>query len=713
MNLKEKVLDDFEHNNMNKYEMNHCFVKSYVISLSNDQAMYGKSSLKIEYNFSGWLSGNGAMFIKFKDNLSTDVMPRKLGIWVYSDGKTPWLRASILDGFDGRKTVNLTAGNINWQGWKYLDAPLDKNWKLPLRLEHIYAVEIDKAYQGDSSYNGIFYIDHLRFVYIDDEDLSGPTFSNIYPKKDLVYKDSFTFHATATDDMSGVDPNSVIVKVNNNKVKHFFCEKLNKISYSFNNVEEGTYHIVVKAKDFAGNKSVPYIEKVITVDLSPDYGKPILSNITPTKTALVYTNTPRITFNLIDEKSGVNSKDILVTIDNEKQVVTYHEETGWGYAVSKKELTDGVHYFTIMAMNRSGNKVGPIKKKFTVNGLNQPKDKNNFKISVIPDTHSYEYGQAGLCSAVNEGTDFIIQMGDMVDQSMEDEYIRVQENLLLLGDKPILTVPGNHESFQGNLDSYMGLFGSPTYHVTYGSVLFIFLNTAYDQSICISDSTQMDYLEQLLAENKQENIVIITHVPTKDRFGTSHEMQKEDAMKLERILGNYKKENKSTQITVLFGHLHVIDQWHVEDVNYIITGNGASKGYVANNRGNIVGHGVLHMTSSGIKYDFIPYVEKVFLIKNDLRIKELSLIKGTSHRFNIQVEIKKLFSNYIVDITDFDLVRKKWSSKNESVVKVNKQGIVQAIDKGNTTVIVEVSGKRAEMKIIVKESNDADHIKIV
>ncbi len=702
MNVREVVLDDFEHGDMTKYETNHRYVQSYGISLSNDQAKYGKSSLKVEYNFGGWLTGNGAMFIKFTDNLSTSIMPRKLGMWVYADGEIPWLRASIVDGLGERKTVNLTDGNMRWSGWKYLDAAIDKNWKLPLQLDYIYAVEIDKAYQGDSSYNGLFYINQLRFVYIDDEDLSGPTFSKIYPERDLVHKDTFTFYATVTDDMSGVDPTSIIVKVNNNKVNHHFCEELNRISYSFDQVEQGKYHVNVEVKDIAGNKAVPNIHKVITVDLSPDVGKPILSNVTPTKTALEYSTTPRVTFHIVDEKSGIDSEDILVTIDNEKQVVTYDEKTGWAYAVSKNELTDGIHHFTIMAKDRAGNTLGPIKQHFTINGLKQPHDKNDFKISVIPDTHTFEYGQLALRSAVNERTDFIIQMGDLVDQSTEDEYLHVQENLLLLGDKPILTVPGNHESFQGNLDLYMKLFGSPTYHVTYGNALFVFLNSAYDQSLSISDSTQLDYLERLLVENKQKNIIIATHVPTKDRFGTSHEMLREDASKLEGILAIYKQQKPTTQITVLFGHLHVIDQWQVEDVNYIITGNGASKGYVSTERGNIVGHGVLHVTPSGIDYDFIPYVEKVLLIQNDHQIEELSLIKGTSHCFKIQIEIMKLSSNYMIDITDFDLVRKKWFSTNESVVKVNKQGIVQAIDNGSATVIVEVAGKQAELKIVVK-----------
>ena len=702
MNLKEVLLDDFEHGNMNKYETDYRFVKSYGISLSNAQAMYGKSSLKVKYNLSGWLSGNGAMFIKFKDLLSTKRMPRKLGVWVYGDGKIPWLRASILDGLGESKTVNLTVGNGSWFGWKYLDASIDENWTLPLQLQHIYAVEIDKAHQGNPNYCGVFFLDHLRFVYIDDEDLSGPTFSNTYPDKDLIYTDTFTFHTIVTDDMSGVDPTSILVKVNNNKVKHFFCEKNNKISYSFNHVEQGIYLVTVEAKDNAGNKSVPSIHKRITVDLTPDTEKPIASNITPTETAIEYTTTPRITFNLIDEKSGIDTEDISVLLDGEKQDVLYDEKTGWGYSVSKENLQDGIHHFSITAVDRSGNKLGPIKQRFEIKGIGQPNNKDNFKISVIPDTHSYDYGHVGLHSAANEQTDFIIQMGDLVDQATKEEYIQVKENLMLLGAKPILTVPGNHEAFQGNLDFYMNLFGSPTYHLSYGNTLFIFLNTAFDQSIRSSDPTQIPYLEKLLEKNTHTNIVISTHVPTRDRFGTAHEMQWEDAKKLEDILGDYKQIYQHRNITVLFGHLHVVDTWTVKGVNYIITGNGALKGYVSNKRGNILGHGVLHVTPNGIRYEFIPYVDKVFIIKDDIRINKLSLEKGVTHQFRVQAELKKLSSNYRIDLTDFEVVRKKWSSTNEKAIKVDSLGVVHAIDSGSSTIIVEVSGKQTEVEIIVR-----------
>lgn len=702
--LKEVILDDFEHGENNRYETNHFFVTSYKISLSNDQSKFGKSSLKLEYNFSGWLSGNGAMIIKFKEDLGTDILPCRFGLWVYGDGKSPWLRAIFVDGEGERKTVNLTPENIDWHGWKYLDVPIDSNWRLPLRLDQIYAVETNKIFQADPNCCGVIYFDRLRFVYVDDEDLTGPRFSDISPKSDVVYKDTFTFYTTVTDEMSGVDPKSIVLKINNKRTIHHFCEKSSQISYQFNQVEQGIYHITIDAKDNAGNKAIPNIDRRLIVDLSPDIDKPLLSNLTPTETAIVYTNTPRITFKLIDEKSGINVSDIFVAIDGKRLDVTYDESTGWGYAVSLQSLRVGEHYFSITAIDRSGNQLGPIKKKFTIKGIDPPKDWNNFRVSVIPDTHSNKYGQASFQRAVDEDTDFVIQMGDLVDQANEEEYKCLQNNLGILKNKPILTVPGNHEAFRGNLDFYMNIFGSPTYHVEYGNTLFIFLNTAYDQSINASDSTQFDYLKKVIKNNKRKNVIITTHVPTKDVFGTAHDMKKTEAEELEQILADYKKENKDVNITVLFGHLHVLQQWKIAGVHYIITGNGAAKGYVANKRGNILGHGVLSVSDSGIEYCFIPYVSKIF-INNDVSYSnEIKLAKGTDQKLHVFGEVCTLNSSYTICLTDFDLVDKAWTSSNTEVVYIDKSSIVHAKDIGNATVTILINGKIATLKVYVTDN---------
>lgn len=707
MKLKEKILDDFEHGDIEKYEINHSFVTSYDISLSNDQAKYGETSLKLSYHFGGWLSGNGAMYITFKDDLRTDVMPCKFGVWVYGDGKSPWLRAVFEDGGGGEKIVNLTSDNINWHGWKHLEVAIDSNWKLPLKLKKIYAVETNKTHQSNPNYCGDIYMDRLRFIYVDHEDLVGPMFSNTFPDQSTVYKDTFMFSTIVTDKMSGVDPKSIKVKINNEKVRYQFCEKEGKISYQFSDREPGTYHILVEAKDYAGNVSIPNIDREITIDLQPDIDKPVISNITPTETSIVRTNTPRITFKLVDEKSGVNESDIIIILNGHKLAVTYDESTGWGYAVSFKELMDGEHNFTITAKDRAGNQLGPIMKKFTIKGLGQPKNWNNFNVSVIPDTHSYKYGQTSFQSVKNDDTDFVIQMGDLVDQATAEEYVCLQENLNILADTPILTVPGNHEAFQNNLDLYMDIFGSPTYHLTYGNALFIFLNSAYDQSFSISDSTQFDYLEKVLDNHSKKNVIIVTHVPTKDIFGTAHEMNRNDAKKLEQILSAYKSKNEDIHITVLFGHLHVLQQWEIDDVCYIITGNAASKGYVANKHGNILGHGMLTISESGISYNYLPNLTVISIVHDN---DQIILQKGSYHRLHVDGEVSKLNSRYKVRLTNFDLIGKVWLSDHEEIASVNKHGVVQAVGIGTTTIAVEISGQKTATQITVI-NHTADHQK--
>src|SRR5699024_12492466 len=92
-------------------------------------------------------------------------MPGKLALWVYGDGKSPWLRATLLDGEGSRKTVNLTEGNIDWIGWKYVDVDIDKCWKLQLTLEKIYAVEIDKTILRHTVNLDAIFLDNFQFDY--------------------------------------------------------------------------------------------------------------------------------------------------------------------------------------------------------------------------------------------------------------------------------------------------------------------------------------------------------------------------------------------------------------------------------------------------------------------------------------------------------------------------------------------------------------------
>src|SRR5690625_7819018 len=104
--------------------------------------------------------------------------------------------------------------------------------------------------------------------------------------------------------------------------------------------------------------------------------------------------------------------------------------------------------------------------------------------------------------------------------------------------------PCNHESFQDNLNYFKEYFGLSSYHLAFDNTLFIFLNSAFNQSITESNVSQFHFLQRVLKENDQKYVIIFTHVPTYDRFDTSHEMNKADAQKLEGILSKVKKKKK-------------------------------------------------------------------------------------------------------------------------------------------------------------------------
>lgn len=703
MSKKALILDAFDHGDIGKYQTNHHYVKSYSISLSSEKAKYGKESLKVTYHFGDWITGNGAMMIGFKEVLDTTEMPCKLGVWIHSDGKTPWLRAGILDGDGERKTIDLTAGKLSWTGWKYLDASIDPDWSLPLQVEQIYAVETDKTFQGDSSYQGVFYMDQLRYVYIDDTDLSGPEFTHIQPEKAVVYKRNFIIRATITDAMSGVNPESIRMKINGVPHEHTYCAKRSEISYEYRHARDGDYRIEVEAFDFAGNKSVPPIDKTVIVDLSPDKDKPILHTFIPMEQGIEYTNTPRITFNLLDEKSGIDPGDIKIQINHEEQDLVYDEATGWGYAISRHYLTDGENHLTLSARDRAGNKLGPIQRTFIVKSLPPALDQDEIKVSIIPDVHSFSYAKHAFTQAEAVTSDFIIQMGDVVDLSLTKEYEAINQELQLL-DKPYVSIPGNHESFQGDLSLYVAYFGATTWHLAYGNTLFIFLNTAYEQSILASDSTQFTYLKQVLDKSREKHIVLITHVPTRDRFGTSHEMNPADADQLERILEAHKRSYPKCTITALFGHLHVIDYWRKNEIDYIITGNSARKGYTSSRNGNIVGYGILKITNNDIIYHYHPYVSQLSIKEGKAWITEKSITKDRSYQAHLIAKINMLETSYQVDITAFSLIHMQVKSSNPAVAQVSEAGWIHARDYGRSIITFELAGKQVALTVKVVKS---------
>src|SRR5690625_6875909 len=109
-------------------------------------------------------------------------------------------------------------------------------------------------------------------------------------------------------------------------------------------------------------------------------------------------------------------------------------------------------------------------------------------------------------------------------------------------------------------------------------------------------------------------------------------MNIEDAHELEAILSAYKRKNKQKQLMVLFGHLHVLQTWRKAGVDYVITGNGARKGYVANEQGNLLGYGIIDSSPSGMTYRFKPIISRLKLQFNLYKTCYGQIKKDTSQQ---------------------------------------------------------------------------------
>lgn len=714
-----KLIDGFEHQDSSRYSIN-----GYVggtLSISSEQARSGKYSLKVTYDYDkSWTREyNGTINLKhsledkagndISDTFTTSLMPKKLGMWVYGDGKAPWLRAVITDGDDNSRTLDLVS-RINWTGWKYVDAEIPSDVPLPISLNYIYMVETNKSLH----YKGSVYFDDIRFAYSDNEDLKGPEVSSFSPAAALYKKDA-NISMIIKDSQTGVNPKSIKTKLDGKAVTAVFDEKTGRLTYSAKGLTEGSHSFEVEASDKAGNKMNPVFKGVISVNLKGDTEKPAVTRLMPFNNMAVETATPRISVNIKDVQLGVDTKDISIYLDGQKLPHYYDEPSGWAYAVAENPIPAGTHTVKVSARDRAGNQSSEVTSTFIVQPLKEPRDPESFTVSVTSDTHATGFGYEIFSLIGKDESELVIQNGDIVDQDDEVQWTDAVRQMVLVSNKSLMLSPGNHEVVNGSLDAYTKNLGVAQYAYSYeyGNSLFISLNSAISHSISASDPTQFDYLQKLLAKNTKKNIFLYTHVPTRDSFGTKHEMLKSDADKLEKILGDYKKANPSRNINVMFGNLHVSQSWEVSGVNYVITGNGSLKRYVSPENGGFLGYTKFKVNGSSVSHVFVPLVERIAVMDPALRAGEMKIINGSSKTVNLYGDFMAQNANYIVNISKFRNMGIKWGSDNSSVVSVSADGVITARSLGSANINATLGDKTYTFRVTVVDPRDIKPVSIV
>lgn len=767
--MKEQIVEDFESSPVDGYYCggymfggvggqfgngdNNDNADKYIgYETDSNKVKNGSTSFRISYNTDNWTdrgwngtinmypmwddtsdySGKGIWSeekrAQMEERYTAKAQPKKFGMWLYSsdndndgvsDNKDCIVLPFLLQKCTGYNTSNcydhpvmLNFGYMDWIGWKWVEADLPSDIELPITFNYICISNTNK--QSDS-YNGTIMYDDIKFIYTDEEvDQNGPEFSDTLPVNDIYTKDTLDFSTVIKDNISGVDPDTIKVYVNDEEYTgtKTYDNVTGKLSFKLSNLaDQGTYKIVVKAKDIAGNESTKNVNKTYTVDLQPDTEIPVIKDVTPSQKCTVHIPSPRITFNLTDTKSGIDPETLKVNINNRDITDVYYDaDIGWGYAQMDWELSKGSYDVNIIVKDNADNEL-VYNDTIKVDPVKQPEDPDNFKVDVIPDTQGNTYSERIFNSVAKDDSDIVIHLGDIVDNSYEQEYIDA-DNYCKSLNKPYFVAAGNHEAFRDSLDYYYQYFGSPTYTFTYGNTRFIFLNSAYGQSVAESDSTQYHYLEEMLKNNTSPNVYVINHVITRDDFNTAHNMSAEEATKFENIMGAYKQLNPDKNVNVIFGHLHNSYTWNNQDVKYIIGGNGAGKGYVLPDEGNILGYGCVTVNNGVADYKYTPLLTSVY-IKNDALIGDtLKMFKNSSVQLDLYGDFRESPSNYITSLTDKPLVDIKWESSDPDVVSVDENGRLTAKKIGRANISAVSGNKQNTIAVDVRDVSEADIINI-
>ncbi len=201
-------------------------------------------------------------------------------------------------------------------------------------------------------------------------------------------------------------------------------------------------------------------------------------------------------------------------------------------------------------------------------------DPNNFSFAVVGDLH---IGQANtdryrriLDAALAEGDEFIVLLGDIVDQGERTDLEAVRNETLAAGwQNKTFYVAGNHDVFYDGWTHYRDLLGSSTYAFTAGNSRFIALET--------SDATlgklQIDWLKGKLAEARPQHTFLLSHylpvIP-----GQSTWLKLADSDEALDLMSLASSQN----VTGWLGaHYHSYIHEKIEGVDYVVAGGGGGR----------------------------------------------------------------------------------------------------------------------------------------
>jgi exopolysaccharide biosynthesis protein len=192
-NYLKVIFDDFERLNAGFLPYPKEVVGNFELSPSPKN---GQSSGKLSYDFTD-VNASKAAYIVFNDGgLQLKEKPEKLGLWVYGNkGNGHWLRGKITDSAENSYNITFER-NVDWEGWKFVEAIIPNRAIAPIKLERIYLVETEPLFMD----SGYIYVDDITAFYKPSFDKEIPKDTTVYIDKrnissELKNEDSFRFLA--------------------------------------------------------------------------------------------------------------------------------------------------------------------------------------------------------------------------------------------------------------------------------------------------------------------------------------------------------------------------------------------------------------------------------------------------------------------------------------------------------------------------------------
>jgi hypothetical protein len=245
------------------------------------------------------------------------------------------------------------------------------------------------------------------------------------------------------DEGKGVDPGSIIMTLDGKSAAYQYSHNTGVISFKPEQpLADGEHHVEIEATDLAGNPALPKADWKFTVFTGEDVDKPVMNILSPAEGITTRTDRPRIAAKIFDEYKGINVAKIKLNVDGKDEASQFDQASGTVYFTSGSELAaNSSHTVKLTAEDNSGNEA--VKEwTFQVGApLGQPKNANQFQMSIIGDGGYYTAGQGNTAADIllreqiarinQEPSELVGYTGDIVENDTPENFKTGLENMNL------------------------------------------------------------------------------------------------------------------------------------------------------------------------------------------------------------------------------------------------------------------------------------------